>query len=148
MSKIGKQPVIIPSGVKVDIKDGQITVIGPKGNLSRPIHKDINAALENDTIVVTRPSDNKKHRSLHGLTRALIQNMVTGVTDGFTITLEINGIGYRAEMKGKLPKETLIAAVEKQGKIIVGKGDTVLSPYDTMIVISKAENLQELEKLF
>ena len=102
MSKIGKKPVIVPSGVKVDIKGAQIKITGPKGNLSRQIHKDMNVALENDKIVVTRPSDNKKHRSLHGLTRALIQNMVTGVTDGFKITLEINGIGYRAEMKGKL----------------------------------------------
>lgn len=102
MSKIGKKPVVIPSGVKVDIKGEQLTITGPKGNLSRQIHKDMNIAFENDLIVVTRPSDNKKHRSLHGLTRALIQNMVTGVTDGFKITLELNGIGYRAAMKGKL----------------------------------------------
>ncbi len=102
MSKIGKKPVIVPSGVKVDIKDGQISITGPKGNLSRLTHEDMTVALEGETIVVTRPSDNKKHRSLHGLTRSLIQNMVTGVNVGFTITLEINGIGYRAEMKGSL----------------------------------------------
>ncbi|MCP4582965.1 MAG: 50S ribosomal protein L6, partial [candidate division Zixibacteria bacterium] len=75
---------------------------GPKGDLSRPIPEDMTVAFENDRVVVTRPSDNKKHRSLHGLTRALIQNMVIGVTTGYKITLEINGIGYRAEMKGKL----------------------------------------------
>ncbi len=102
MSKIGKKPVIVPSGVKVDIKDGLISITGPKGNLSRLIHEDMTVALEGETIVVTRPSDNKKHRSLHGLTRSLIQNMVTGVSVGYTITLEINGIGYRAEMKGSL----------------------------------------------
>ncbi|RKX20675.1 MAG: 50S ribosomal protein L6 [Candidatus Zixiibacteriota bacterium] len=134
MSKVGKQPVIIPSGVKVDIKGGQISVAGPKGNLSRPIHEDINVALENDMIVVTRPSDSKKHRSLHGLTRALIQNMVTGVADGFKITLEINGIGYRAEMKGKLlelhlgfshpivfraPEGVTLEVLPKENKIIV-----------------------------
>lgn len=102
MSKIGKKPIIVPSGVKVDIKGGHVTITGPKGNLSRQVHADMNVALENDLIVVTRPSDNKQHRSLHGLTRALLQNMVIGVTEGYKITLEINGIGYRAEMKGKI----------------------------------------------
>jgi len=102
MSKIGKLPVKIPSGVKVELKDSDINVTGPKGSLSRTLHKEINVAVENDSIVVTRPSDNRLHRSLHGLTRALIQNMVTGVTEGYTRTLIMVGIGYRAEMTGKL----------------------------------------------
>jgi len=102
MSKIGKLPVKIPSGVKVELKDNDINVTGPKGSLSRTLHKEINVAVENDSIVVTRPSDNRLHRSLHGLTRALIQNMVTGVTEGYTRTLIMVGIGYRAEMTGKL----------------------------------------------
>jgi large subunit ribosomal protein L6 len=102
MSKIGKQPVKIPSGVKVDIKGDSINIIGPKGNLSQTIHKDIKVTVEDTNIVVTRSTDNRAHRSLHGLSRALIQNMVIGVTKGYSKTLEIVGIGYRAEMTGKL----------------------------------------------
>ena len=108
MSRIGKMPITIPAGVKVDITaDNVITVKGAKETLTRKLHPDMKVVVEGDTITVTRPSDNKTHRSLHGLTRTLINNMVIGVTDGFTKTLEINGVGYRAAMKGKVLDLTL-----------------------------------------
>ena len=108
MSRIGKMPITIPAGVKVDITaDNVITVKGAKETLTRTLHPDMKVVVEGDTITVTRPSDNKTHRSLHGLTRTLIHNMVIGVTDGFTKTLEINGVGYRAAMKGKVLDLTL-----------------------------------------
>ncbi len=102
MSKVGKLPVAIPKGVKVDLKDTQINVTGPKGSLSQDLHRDMIVKVEGESIIVTRPSDNKQHRSLHGLTRILIRNMVIGVTDGYAKTLQMIGVGYRAEMKGKL----------------------------------------------
>jgi large subunit ribosomal protein L6 len=100
MSRVGKLPIQIPDKTKVDIQGKTVTVTGPKGNLSCEIHKDISADLEDNTIVVSRPSDNKKHRALHGLTRALINNMVVGVNEGYKKELQIIGVGYRAEMKG------------------------------------------------
>ncbi len=102
MSKVGKLPVAIPKGVKVDLKDNRIDITGPKGTLSQDLHKDMIIKVEGEEIVVTRPSDNKQHRSLHGLTRVLIQNMVTGVTKGYSITLQLVGVGYRSEKQGKL----------------------------------------------
>jgi large subunit ribosomal protein L6 len=102
MSKIGKLPVNIPEGVKVDLKDSEISVTGPKGTLSRTLRKEVGVRLDGSSIVVTRSSDGRVHRSMHGLTRALIQNMVDGVTEGFIRTLEMVGVGYRAEMKGRL----------------------------------------------
>ena len=102
MSKVGKLPVVIPKGVKVDLKKAQINVTGPKGTLSQELHKDMIVKVEGESVVVARPSDNKQHRSLHGLTRVLIQNMVVGVTDGYSKTLQLIGVGYRAELKGKL----------------------------------------------
>ena len=108
MSRIGRMPISIPSGVKVDVTaDNVITVKGAKETLTRTLHPDMKIVVENDTVTVVRPSDNKEHRSLHGLTRTLINNMVIGVTDGFTKTLEINGVGYRAAMKGKVLRLTL-----------------------------------------
>jgi large subunit ribosomal protein L6 len=101
MSRIGKAPVAILQGVDIK-KDGQtLTVKGPLGQLVRTFHPDINIDVQENEVVVTRPSESKEHKSLHGLTRALIQNMVTGVSTGFTKTLEIDGVGYRAEKKGK-----------------------------------------------
>ena len=100
MSRIGKAPVVILQGVDIQ-KDGQtLTVKGPLGQLVRTFHPDIIIDVQESEVVVSRPSESKLHKSLHGLTRALIQNMVTGVTKGFTKTLEISGVGYRAEKKG------------------------------------------------
>lgn len=101
MSRIGRMPIDIPAGVTVDLKGHTITVKGPKGEMTSEMHKDMLIAVEENVITVTRPSDNKEHRSLHGLTRSLINNMVEGVTKGFSKTLEIQGVGYRANLKGK-----------------------------------------------
>lgn len=101
MSRIGKQPVVVPSGVDVKLEaDNTITVKGPKGVLKRKLVDDMNIAVEKEQIVVTRPSDLKRHRSLHGLTRTLIFNMVHGVVTGYEKTLEINGVGYRVAKAG------------------------------------------------
>lgn len=101
MSRIGRMPILIPKGVQVDIKGSQVTVKGPKGELSRAFDPDITVSLQDGNIVVNRPTDNRQHRALHGLTRALLANMVTGVTEGYRKDLEIRGVGYRAELKGK-----------------------------------------------
>ena len=100
MSRIGKMPVVIPSGVKITLEGNHIAVEGPKGKLERDIHPEIDVVIEGDVLTVTRPSDDKDHRSLHGLTRALINNMVVGVTTGFKKDLEIVGVGYRAAKQG------------------------------------------------
>lgn len=100
MSRIGKQPIPVPSGVEVAINGTQVTVKGPKGTLTQTFDKDIIIELEDGAIVVKRPSDERRHRSLHGLTRTLIANMVKGVSEGFQKELEIIGVGYRAALKG------------------------------------------------
>ena len=101
MSRIGRKPIDVPSGVDVKIEGNHIVVKGPKGTLERDFHKDMSVALEGNVINVSRPSEDKMHKSLHGLTRTLIANMVTGVTTGFSKELEINGVGYRAAKQGK-----------------------------------------------
>ena len=94
MSRIGRQPVVIPAGVTVTVADGNVvTVKGPKGTLERVLAPEMDIKVENDTVVVTRPNDLKKMKSLHGLTRTLINNMVTGVSQGYTKELEVNGVG-------------------------------------------------------
>lgn len=100
MSRIGRLPIVVPPRVEVDIKGTHILVKGPKGNLEYTFPEGVSFALENGVINVTRPSDARIHRALHGTTRALIQNMVTGVSTGFERILEINGVGYRAEVQG------------------------------------------------
>jgi large subunit ribosomal protein L6 len=107
MSRIGRMPIPVPEGVAVSIKGHRVTVRGPKGELSRSFDQDMSIALRDNQIIVTRPSDNKRHKAIHGLTRALLANMVTGVAEGFRKTLEIVGVGYRAEMQ----EETLVLSV-------------------------------------
>ena len=107
MSRIGKQPIVIPSGVTVTVENNLVTVKGPKGELTRQINKDMILEQEAGQLLVSRPSDNKTHRSLHGLSRTLIANMVTGITAGFTKTLEIVGVGYRAAKAGNNVNMTL-----------------------------------------
>ena len=103
MSRIGRMPVVIPAGVTVDIaENNKVTVKGPKGTLERVLPAEMTIKLENDEIVVTRPNDLKKMKSLHGLTRSLLNNMVIGVTEGYQKELEVNGVGYRAQKKGKV----------------------------------------------
>ena len=102
MSRIGLKPIVIPAGVEVTIGEGNVvTVKGPKGTLTNTFSQDMAIKKEENTVVVERPTDNKKHKSLHGLTRTLVNNMVIGVTEGFTKELEINGVGYRAQKQGK-----------------------------------------------
>ena len=97
MSRIGKLPIAIPKGVTVTADGSTVTVKGAKGELKKTFHPDMKISVENGTVLVTRPSDEKEHKALHGLTRTLIQNMVEGVTSGFAKTLEIAGVGYKAE---------------------------------------------------
>ena len=126
MSRIGKLPVAIPAGVNVDIKDNVITVKGPKGELSQKIHSSISAKLEDGHLIFTRDSDDKEQRSLHGLYRSLVNNMVQGVSTGYTQKLELVGVGYRATSQNnilelalgyshaiflQLPKEVKVEAV-------------------------------------
>jgi large subunit ribosomal protein L6 len=100
MSRIGKKPIPIPSGVEVEIRPGSVAVKGPKGSLEERISTDLTVAQEDGALTVSRPTDRADHRALHGLTRSLVANMVTGVTDGFERRLEIQGVGYRASMRG------------------------------------------------
>ncbi len=102
MSRIGKMPIVIPAGVEVTVDDANtVTVKGPRGTLTQDVHKNITVSVEGSEVLVTRHDDEKENRSLHGLTRSLIANMVKGVTDGFSKTLEVVGVGYRAQMQGK-----------------------------------------------
>ncbi len=100
MSRVGRMPIPVPRGVKVSIASGEVTVSGPRGELRRRFHPDMAITLENDILTVSRPSDGREHRSLHGLTRMLLANMVQGVTGGFDKNLEIVGVGFRAEKVG------------------------------------------------
>jgi large subunit ribosomal protein L6 len=101
VSRIGRMPVVVPAGVTVDIKGSNIRVKGPKGELARTLPGSMQISLEDGQILVNRPDDQPSHRALHGMTRALIANMVEGVSTGFQKILEVNGVGYRAEMSGK-----------------------------------------------
>lgn len=101
MSRIGKMPITVPAGVTVTIENNFVTVKGPKGELSRQINKNMKLTLDNGVLTVERPSDEKEDRAMHGLSRTLINNMIIGVTQGFSKTLEINGVGYRAAKQGK-----------------------------------------------
>ena len=101
MSRVGRKPVEIPAGVTVTLNGNTVTVKGPKGELTRTFHSDIEIKVEDNNVVVNRPSDAKLHRSLHGTTRAIISNMIEGVSKGFERNLELIGVGYRAQKQGK-----------------------------------------------
>lgn len=100
MSRVGRMPITVPQGVAVNIEGNRVTVVGPKGELSRSFSPDMSIALSDGILTVSRPSDNREHRSLHGLTRSLLANMVVGVSSGFEKNLEIVGVGYRVEKVG------------------------------------------------
>ncbi len=132
MSRIGKNPISVPAAVKVDISKGNVvTVKGPKGELTQQVSPDMGVSLEDGTLTVTRPSNSKRHRSFHGLYRSLIANMITGVTEGYTLEMEVVGVGYRAENNGSLliltlgyshpiyfmvPREVTVETVSAKGK--------------------------------
>ncbi len=101
MSRVGKNPIQIPAGVQVDLKNNHIEIKGPKGKLERTLHPDMIIEVGSDQILVKRPTESKQHKSLHGLTRSLVNNMVEGVSHGFVKTLEIEGVEYKVELKGK-----------------------------------------------
>src|SRR5205809_5818577 len=107
MSRVGKLPIPVPAGVKVHVSDGLVRVEGPKGKLERRVVPEVTVAVEAGTVVVKRTDDSRRGRSLHGLTQRLVGNMVAGVSKGFTRALEINGVGYRAEVRGKVVVLTL-----------------------------------------
>ena len=134
MSRIGRKPIVIPAGVDVKIDGSTVTVKGPKGTLSRTVHQNMNVAVDNGVINVTRPNDDKLNRSLHGLTRTLVANMVEGVEKGFTKELEINGVGYRAAKQGK----DLVLNIGYSHQVIVSEVDgiTIEVPSPNKIVIS------------
>ena len=122
MSRIGKTPITVPSGVDVTVANGTVTVKGPKGTLSRDVPGEITVRQDAATLVVERPDDERENRSLHGLTRSLVNNMVVGVTDGFSKELEIIGVGYRAEAQGP---STLRLALGFSHPVIVNAPDGV-----------------------
>ena len=134
MSRIGNKPIAIPAGVDVKIDGTVVTVKGPKGELKNSFNAAINIAIENNEILVTRPSDNKEHRSLHGLTRTLIANMVEGVTNGYKKQLEVNGVGYRAQKQGK----DLVMNLGYSHQVIMPEidGITIEVPNNNSIIIS------------
>lgn len=135
MSRVGKSPIPLPQKTKVEINGTNITVTGPKGALVRDLHPDISAVVDGQQVVVSRPSDQKKHRALHGLTRALINNMVVGVTEGFVKELKLVGVGYRAETKGK----TLILNLGYSHPIVLQPPDGVaveVEPKENLIKVS------------
>jgi large subunit ribosomal protein L6 len=137
MSRIGKLPIAVPKGVTVLIDGQTVRVKGPKGELTRTIATDITVALENDTVHVTRPSDESRHKSLHGLTRTLVANMVEGVTKGYQKTLEISGVGYKAEVRPFGLQLALGFSHPVQYKAPVGIKLT--APQPTSIVIDGAD---------
>ena len=140
MSRIGKKPITIPAGVDVKIDGSKVTVKGPKGTLENTFNPEIAIAVEGSEIVVTRPSDNKNHRALHGLTRTLVANMVEGVTNGYSKTLEVNGVGYRAQKQGK----NLVMNLGYSHQVIMPEidGITIDVPSPNQIVISGADKQQ------
>ncbi len=133
MSRIGKQPIPVPSGVEVQIEGSSVTIKGPKGELSQVFDEDMTIALEDDTINVMRPSDSRSHRSLHGLTRSLIANMVTGVSEGFSKSLEIAGVGYRAQLKG--PDLELALGLSQPVRVKAEPGISFEVPVPTRITV-------------
>ena len=135
MSRIGRMPITVPAGVTVEVKSGNVvTVKGPKGELTRELHPEMQINVEAGVVNVTRPSDAKEHRSLHGLTRTLLANMITGVTDGFKKELDVNGVGYRVAKDGK----NLVMNLGYSHQVIVPEieGITIDVPGPNKIIIS------------
>ncbi len=137
MSRIGKKPVAIPKGVTVALKDHTLSVKGPKGELTRTFHPEMALAVANDQVTVNRPSDENKHKALHGLSRTLVQNMVDGVSKGYQKTLEIQGVGYKAEPKPY--GVNLIVGYSHQVKYEAPKGIKISVENNTVVKIDGAD---------
>ena len=137
MSRIGKLPIPVPAGVDVKIQDTTITVKGPNGTLTQAFPKEISVVLDGGQVIVTRPDDQKQNRAYHGLIRALVQNMVTGVSKGFEITLEMVGVGYRAQMQG--PKLVLAIGYSHPVEVEPGPGLSIEVPAPTRIIVKGAD---------
>ena len=137
MSRIGRAPITVPAGVEVKIDGSTVTAKGPKGTLTKTMHSNMSIAMEGNVITVTRPNDNKENRSLHGLTRTLIANMIEGVANGYKKELEINGIGYRAEKKGK----DLVMKIGYSHDVIMTEpeGVTVEVPSPNKLIVTGAD---------
>ena len=134
MSRMGRKPIAVPAGVDVKIDGHVVTVKGPKGTLTKSFHKDMIIKLEGNEIIVERPTEDKLHKSLHGLTRTLVSNMVEGVTHGFSKSLDIDGIGYRAQKQGK----NLVMNLGYSHQVIVPEidGITIDVPAATKIIVN------------
>ena len=137
MSRIGRKPITVPAGVEVAIDGSSVTVKGPKGTLSGTFNSNMTIAMDAGVITVTRPDDEKENRSLHGLTRTLIANMVEGVSNGYSKTLDIVGIGYRANLQGK----DLVLSVGYSHTVTIAapEGITIACPSPNQIVVSGAD---------
>jgi large subunit ribosomal protein L6 len=133
MSRIGRKPITVPSGVDITLNNTAITVKGPKGSLTRELHKDMKVVVEGNAINIERPSDNKLHRSLHGTTRSVVNNMVSGVTEGFSKTLELVGVGYRASLSGN--KIVLNVGYSHPVEIVPEAGIEFEVPSNTRIIV-------------
>ena len=139
MSRIGRMPITVPAGVTVTVSEENfVTVKGPKGELKKQLHGDMIIKQDGAVIEVQRPSEIKKHKALHGLTRTLLNNMIVGVTDGFKKELEINGVGYRAQMQGK----TLVMNLGYSHNVEMNapEGVTIEVPNPNSIIISGSDN--------
>lgn len=159
MSRIGKLPITVPTGVAISVeKDNVVTVKGPKGTLSTQVDRDINVAIEDGTLTVTRPTEQKRHKAMHGLYRSLINNMVEGVSNGFTKQLELVGVGYKASLAGTtlelalgyshnvfiaLPKEVTATAVTEKGKNPI----VTLTSIDNQLLGQVAAKIRSLRKV-
>ena len=158
MSRIGKNPITVPSGVTIDVSKGNVvTVKGPKGELTQQVAPELGVTVEDGTMTVTRPNNSKRNRSFHGLYRSLLDNMVVGVTEGYTLDLEVVGVGYRAENKGNLliltlgfshpiyfvlPEEVVVETVSAKGKAPVIK----LSSTDKQLIGQIAAKIRSFRK--
>ena len=143
MSRIGKKPVAIPAGVEAKIGDGMITITGPKGTLTQPIHPKMKVEINDGVITVSRPNDLKENRALHGLTRSLISNMVEGVTNGYKKDLEVNGVGYRVQKQGS----NLVLNLGYSHQVIVPEVEGIKFEAQTRFLLSELTNKKLVKSL-
>lgn len=137
MSRVGRKPIAVPAGVTVKLEGSRMTVTGPRGTLQRDLHSAMQIAIEGSTINVTRPTDSREHRSLHGLTRTLVANMVQGVTSGFQRNLEIVGVGYRASKQGR--KLVLAVGFSHQVEVEPPEGVEIETPNPNAVSVIGAD---------